>query len=594
MMLADETTPFVLLDDARPGGTPARLYRAPVHVVRADRVEAVAPALSELRAAGASGLHAAGFLSYEAAAALEPAICPLPPSPVPLLWFGLFERYEPIAADDVAAMLPDPAGVWIDAPEPAICREAYDTAFAAILAMINAGDLYQANLSFRAHARFLGDPLALYARLRATSAARYSAVVDTGDDLILSLSPELFFGLDAKRLTCRPMKGTARRGDTAEADRNARERLAADPKQRAENLMIVDLMRNDLSRVALPGTVHTAGLFEVETYPTVHQLVSTVYATLAPRLDAVDALSVLFPCGSITGAPKIGAINALNAIERGPPRGSYTGAIGRIDAGGDAEFNVAIRTLLIPGHGNEAVIGLGGGIVADSHVDDEWDECLAKAAFMTVGARRFDLIETMAFDPSSGILRLEAHLARLKKSAKMLGFFCDRHAVRNELQAATFRLQEAKRIRLLLAGSGATAVEVTPMPDCPAGPVEVAIVPLPVVSSDFRLRHKTSDRSFYDRARRATGRFEIILERPDGYLTEGSFTSLFVPVGDILLTPPLDDALLPGILRAGLIESGHAVERRLRAADLTDGFFIGNALRGLIPAVLAEPRTASL
>ena len=284
----------------------------------------------------------------------------------------------------------------------------------------------------------------------------------------------------------------------------------------------------------------------------------------------------------------------MNAIERGPPRGLYTGAIGRIDAGGDAEFNVAIRTLLIPGHGNEAVIGLGGGIVADSHVDDEWDECLAKAAFMTVGARRFDLIETMAFDPSSGILRLEAHLARLKKSAKMLGFFCDRHAVRNELQAATFRLQEAKRIRLLLAGSGATAVEVTPMPDCPAGPVEVAIVPLPVVSSDFRLRHKTSDRSFYDRARRATGRFEIILERPDGYMTEGSFTSLFVPVGDILLTPPLDDALLPGILRAGLIESGHAVERRLRAADLTDGFFIGNALRGLIPAVLAEPRTASL
>ena len=593
-MLADETSPFVLLDDARPGGMPARLYRAPVRAVRADTIEAVAPALAELSAAGAAGLHAAGFLAYEAAAALEPAVGSLPLSPTPLLWFGLFESFETIPADDVAALLPDPAGAWIGTPEPAIDRDAYDAEFAAILALIRAGDFYQANLSFRAHARILGDPLALYARLRTASAARYCAVVSTGGDLILSFSPELFFALDANRLTCRPMKGTARRGDTAEADRAARDRLVDDPKQRAENLMIVDLMRNDLSRVAVPGTVDTAGLFEVETYPSVHQLVSTIHAALVPRLGAIDVLKALFPCGSITGAPKISAVAALNAIERGPPRGPYTGAIGRIDASGDAQLNVAIRTLLIPGRSGHAIIGLGGGIVADSAVDDEWDECLAKAAFVTAATRRFDLIETMAFDPLSGIARLEAHLARLKKSAETFGFYCDRHAVRNELQAATFRLNTASRIRLLLARSGAISVEVAPVPDRPVAPVEVAIVPLPVASTDFRLRHKTSDRDFYDRARRASGRFEVIFERSDGYLTEGSFSSLFVPGDDVLLTPPLDDALLPGILRAELIERGQAIERRVRAADLSDGFFIGNALRGLVPAVLADPRAASL
>ena len=263
-------------------------------------------------------------------------------------------------------------------------------------------------------------------------------------------------------------------------------------------------------------------------------------------------LAALFPCGSITGAPKIRAIEALRDIESSSaPRGPYTGAIGRLDATGGAMFNVAIRTLTIEKGADHALLGVGGGIVADSRLSDEWDEALAKTAFVTADARPFDLIETMAFDPVEGLLLLERHLARMKASAAALGFAFDRHGARNELQAATFRLREAKRIRLLLAPSGAVAIEVAPMPPAAEGPVEVTIAPLPVAADDFRLRHKTSDRAFYDRARAG---FETVFES-DGHVTEGSFTNVFVERDGMLLTPPLTAGLLPGVLRAELLET---------------------------------------
>ncbi|HEX7850343.1 MAG TPA: aminotransferase class IV, partial [Sphingomonas sp.] len=236
-------------------------------------------------------------------------------------------------------------------------------------------------------------------------------------------------------------------------------------------------------------------------------------------------------------------------------------------------------------HGaDHALLGAGGGIVADSRMGDEWDEAQAKTAFVGAGARRFDLIETMAFDPIEGIALLERHLARMKASAQAFGFAFDRHATRNELQAATFRLREAKRIRLLLAASGAVAIEVAAMPAMPETPVAVTIAPLPVAPDDFRLRHKTSDRAFHDNARQG---FETVFE-VDGHITEGSFTNVFVERGGMLLTPPLSAGLLPGVLRAELIESGRAVDAALTRADLSRGFLIGNALRGLIPAKLTS------
>ena len=580
-MIVHLSSPFVLLDDASDGGT-ARLYQSPLRVIEAHAASEVRPALAAVRQGCGEGLHAAGFLSYEAGAAIEPRLAAREGGTTPLVWFALFDRFETIAGDQIAALLPDPRGAWAAAPEPTIDRDTYESRLADVLELIAAGDIYQANLTFRASVRFDGDPLALYARLRAQARASYGAVIHTGRELMLSLSPELFFRLDEGRLVAKPMKGTAARGATLDEDRSAIARLAGDAKQRAENLMIVDLVRNDLSRVARAGSVAAPALFTVETYPTIHQMVSEVTGELAPGRDAIDVIEALFPCGSITGAPKIRASEVIAQVEAAP-RGIYTGAIGRIDPGGDAIFNVAIRTLAID-EGSHASLGLGSGIVADSRAPEEWAECLAKGGFVTAGQRPFDLIETMAFDPEEGIALLDRHLARMKASALAFGYPFDRHATRNELQAATFRLRDRRRIRLLLAPSGAIAIHVSPLPAAPAE-ATVAIAAHQVAPRDFRLRHKTSDRAFYDDPRRAAGTFEVAFVDRDGFLTEGSFTTLFVERGGTLITPPLARGLLPGVLRAELIDSGRAIEGELTPDDLAGGFFIGNALRGLIPAV---------
>lgn len=577
--------PFVLLDDARgEAAAPARLYTDPVEIVTTQRMDSVEAALEALRIATRGGLHAAGHLTYEAGHVFEPGLTPLVAgtATTPLLWFGLFRGFEEIGADDVARSLPDARGAWIGAPEPGITRNDYDAAFARVQALITAGDIYQANLTFAAAVKTAGHPLALYAGLRARAQGGYGGVVHTGRRWLLSLSPELFFACDGKKVWTRPMKGTAIRHSDAHADRAAALALKTDEKQRAENLMIVDLLRNDLSRIAVPGSVETPELFRVETYPTVHQMTSTVTAEIANRIDMIDIVRALFPCGSITGAPKIRAMEAIAQIEE-TPRGIYTGSIGRIDAGGrSGAFNVAIRTLSLLD--DVATLGLGSGVVADSNARDEWDEGLAKGAFIA-STRSFDLIETMAFDPRDGLARLERHLERMKSVAHHLDFAFDRHAARNELQAATFRLRDPARVRLLLARSGAMAIETRPLPAHPGDVVDVGVVPLPADAGDFRLRYKTTDRGFYDAARR--GRFEVLFTSEAGFLTEGSFTNIFKRVDGVLLTPPLARGLLGGILRDELIESGAAREGDLRVEDLADGFLIGNSVRGLLPARLA-------
>lgn len=576
--------PYVLLDDARDDGAPARLYADPVEIVAAYAPGDVAAALERVRGARARALHAAGYLGYGAAPGVAAeAVARSAPDGAPLLWFGLFANFRTLAPDAVAALLPDPAGACAAPPVPMVSRADYRTAFARVEEYIRAGDIYQANLTFPAEVRFGGSAEALYARLRAGARAGYGALIATGDAHVLSLSPELFFALEGGVLTARPMKGTARRDADPARDAEAARQLREDPKQRAENLMIVDLMRNDLSRVARAGTVRVPELFVVERYPTVHQMVSTVTGELAPGCDAVDVLAALFPCGSITGAPKRRAMQVISEVESAP-RGIYTGAVGRLDADGSAVFNVAIRTLetVAPGR---ARLGLGSGVVADSTADEEWEECLAKGAFVTAGETAFDLVETMAFDPDRGIALLDSHVARLRASAQALGFAFDRHLVRNELQAATFRLRAPARVRLLLSRSGAIAIGTAPMPAAPAGPVRVAIRPMPVARDDFRLAHKTTRRAFYDDARRASGAFEVLFTDADGFLTEGSFTSIFVDRGGTLVTPPLSRGLLPGVLRAEMIDSGRAVEGDLRPDDLTGGFFLGNSVRGLVSAV---------
>jgi para-aminobenzoate synthetase/4-amino-4-deoxychorismate lyase len=418
-----------------------------------------------------------------------------------------------------------------------------------------------------------------------------------GQHWLLSLSPELFVRERGGEAKAKPMKGTRPRGTTDAEDAALAQELAQSAKDKAENLMIVDLMRNDLSRVAEPGTVRVEAPFAVETYPTVHQMVTTVRARLAPGHGAMDLVRALFPCGSITGAPKIRAMELIGAVER-DARGPYCGAIGRIgapDAEGhsDAAFNVAIRTLRLTeienGQGS-AVLGVGSAIVADSAALPEWRESLVKAGFARRAAPGFDLIETMRFDPEEGIALLELHLERIKASAAALGFAFDRHAARNRIQALCFDLDFPARLRLLASHRGEIALEAAPLPAPLAVPAPCIALPLPVDPGDWRLRHKTTDRDFYDMAREAAveaGAIEALFVRDDGLLTEGSFTNLFVERDGTLLTPPAALGLLPGVLRRSLIEQGRAREADLTLNDLAGDFFIGNALRGLMKACLA-------
>jgi para-aminobenzoate synthetase / 4-amino-4-deoxychorismate lyase len=574
------STPFVLLDDARvAGAAPARLYRDPIEVVSGE-IDVV---LARLISAQAEGLHAAGFFTYDAGYGLEPSLNKSArSSSLPEAWFGLFRRYDDIRPENVEALLPPAEGGWTSAPKPTVTKATYAETFSTVKSYITAGDIYQVNLTFPCVVDAVGHPLALYAGLRRRAKAGYGGVIWTGTDWLLSLSPELFFALQDGKVTTKPMKGTAVRCADATCDEAAIHNLQSDPKQRAENLMIVDLLRNDLSRVAERGTVTVPELFSVETYPTVHQMTSTITAQLQQGLGAVDVIKAIYPCGSITGAPKIRAMEIITEVEP-TARGAYTGSIGRIDPSGDAAFNVAIRTLHMSAGSSCARMGLGGGIVADSQMQEEWRECIAKGKFVA-DDRPFDLIETMRFDPATGIALLERHLARLNESASTFGFAFDRHAARNSLQAATFRLSGPRRVRLMLARTGSVAIEVTPLPPAPLEPVVVSLAPLPVDPSDFRLRHKTSDRQFYRDVKAKGGTFEVALVDPEGFVTEGCFTNIFVKRDGVLLTPPASRGLLPGVFRAELIAQSLAIETDLRAEDLSGDFYVGNASRGLIAA----------
>lgn len=600
---------FVLLDDARaPGdgvGGPADAlyYSSPSEVFVAYRPDEVAGVLESAEAARAKGGQLAGFIAYEAGLALEPRLRPLAAERSgahgPLVWLGLFDSPERIAAQDMPGWLAARSNgeARLGPLDPQLSPGGYEAAFETLREAIHAGDIYQANLTYPLAGSYRGDPQALYASLRSAASAGYGGMVFDGTHWLLSFSPELFVSLsDDGKAKAKPMKGTRPRAAEPVADRALADELSTSVKDKAENLMIVDLMRNDLSRVAVPGTVRVDAPFAVESYPTVHQMVSSVRAELAPSKGAVDLVRALFPCGSITGAPKIRAMELIHEVER-DTRGAYCGAIGRIGSDGAAAFNVAIRTLrLTPIENNQgsAVLGVGSAIVADSDALGERRECEVKAGFARASspdnmASGCDLIESMAFDPETGIALLELHLARMKRSAAALGFQFDRHALRNQIQALCFELDKPAKLRLLSARSGASALEVQPMPARADGALKVVALPSPLDPSDWRLAHKTTDRSFYEDALAAAqgmGAGEALLVRDDGLVTEGSFTNVFVEREGVLLTPPVRLGLLPGVLREYLIEKGQAREAELTLGDLADGFQLGNAVRGLFAAEL--------
>jgi para-aminobenzoate synthetase/4-amino-4-deoxychorismate lyase len=546
------------------------VFQKPRAVIGADRPDEVPGALAALEAALADGAHVAGWLGYELGYALEPRLAPRAPQGR-LLRLGVFGPPAPSLPGPTGRAYAGPLRLGWDAP-------AYGRAFAQVKSFIAAGDIYQANLSFRAGFAFAGEPRALYETLRAASGAGHCAFVDDGARQIVSLSPELFFELTEGVFTVRPMKGTARRmGD----DPAERARLAASAKNRAENLMIVDLIRNDVARLAETGSVAVPRLFDVETYPTLHTMVSTVTARKRPGVGAGDILRALFPCGSVTGAPKIRAMEILRELEAGP-RGPYCGAIGYFAPDGSARFNVAIRTLTITEGRGE--LGIGGGVVQDSDAAREYDECLLKARFFEAARRPLELIETLRFEKD--FVRLEAHLARMAASAPVFGLAFDAAAARAALQDAVAGRRGPSRVRLTLDEAGhhrASAHDLAPNPPH----WTYALSAARVHSADLLLRHKTNWRDLYDGEAARVGADEILFTNERGELTEGARSNIFVRRGDVLLTPPLAAGLLPGCLRAALIADGKAREAVLYPDDLEGEVLLGNSLRGLIPAASA-------
>lgn len=581
--------PFVLFDDARSETGVARLFVDPVETVVAASLSEVAPALAQVRSALKRGLHAAGWLGYEAGLAFEPRLMRrgIRSANAPLLWFGLFEQCKTFEASDLSVILPDSAGAWMSPPRPRTSREAYEAALRQVAHYIRAGDVYQVNWSYRADVTLVGNPLAAYARLRDAGKGGWSGVAHDGRTWLLSASPELFFSLRDGAIESRPMKGTARRFCDPERDQEAAFALKLDQKELAENLMIVDLIRNDISRIAARGSVHVPALFTVETYPTFHTMISTVCGQVREGLDAIDAVGALFPCGSITGAPKIRAMEIISDLE-GDARGAYCGSMGWMSPDGSAEMNVAIRTLTV--RDGQAEVGIGSAIVFDSSIDGEWEECQTKSKFVTFGVPRFDLIETMRLDPGIGVAYLDLHMSRLKASAHVFAYPFDEAAVRAEVARAALGAETSCVLRLTLSDAGSCMVERQPIRVFSERPVRVRSAALPVARDDFRLRHKTSLRRFYDQARADAGSDEVIFQDEEGFVSEGSFTNVFVRQDGVLVTPPAHRGLLPGVLRRALLAEGLAIERDVHIEDLVDGFLVGNAVRGLVDAqLMTEP-----
>ena len=582
------TAPYVLLEDRLTAGGGGRLYAEPYAVIRCDDAGEVEAAFRRIEQGLADGLHGAGLFAYELGYALEPRLAPLMPErrEAPLLWMGLFEPPKLVAAGVL-----DAAFASLAPPPPITAlRSGNDQAdhmdkVARILRLIEAGDVYQVNLTFPLRFDYAGAPLGLYAALRSRQPVAHGGVAALEDMTVLSVSPELWVEVTGGQATTRPMKGTAARDVDPAA-------LAADPKQRAENLMIVDLLRNDLARISAPGTVRVPDLFTVETYPSFHALTSTITSRLSGGASLRDRVAALFPCGSVVGAPKIRAGEIIRSLEPSP-RGVYTGALGAISPGGDMAFNVAIRTAVLRPDGTGRY-DVGGGIVADSDPEAEYEEARLKARVLTDLADDYGLIETFRWSRAAGFVRLGLHLDRLAASSRQLGFAFDRL----EAECALRRLAAAwpagagdQRMRLQLARDGGlqiTRADVT----ASNGVLKVGLAAARLDPGDPFLRHKTTRRDLYERAfveAAARGLDEVLFLNRRGEVAEASRNSVFVELDGKLVTPPLTSGVLPGVLRRHLIESGQAIQQTVPLDLLTSHpLLLGNSLHGLRAARL-EP-----
>lgn len=569
--------PHILLDDQITHA--ARYYSQPVDVIESQGVDTVEVALAKLKDYHEQGYYLAGYLSYELGFALEPKLARLMPEQCegPLLQFGVFKSVSNHAP---AECLYTSKSIDLDL-KPQWSEADYTKRFNRVMDYIKAGDVYQINLTFPMTGHYSGAAYRLYAAFRNRQKGRYGGIVSLGSGPeIISLSPELFFRKEGQDMSMRPMKGTRPRAESIEADNRLRDDMRSEVKSQAENLMIVDLLRNDLSRVSETGSVQVPELFALETYPTLHQMTSRVTSRLKPETDFAEIFKSLFPCGSVTGAPKIRAMEIIDELEDSS-RAAYCGGLGYIDPNGDACFNVAIRTLILDA--GKLHYNVGSGLVLDSEASDEYAECLLKADVLK--APKIDLIETFHSQAISN--RIKAHKARLKKSAEAMHYPFDEKEFETTLSSLKAS-HTAQRVRLTLNAAGQFNLTHAELIDIPR--LKFALSKYALTAETQKTSHKISNRQFYDgereRLKALTGADEVVFLNADEELCEGSFTSLFIEKNGDLFTPSLSAGILPGILRAELIDNGKAKEKRLTVKDLSsaDKVFLGNSLRGLIPA----------
>jgi para-aminobenzoate synthetase / 4-amino-4-deoxychorismate lyase len=566
-------------------------FADPGRVLVAREPAEVAPLLAEVDRATAAGCWAFGYLAYEAAPGLDPGLAVAPRAdddPLPLAMFGLCDR--PVAGAPVPPPQGRPRDYTVGAWQRAWSEAGHRALVARVRDRIAAGETYQLNLTVRMRAQTAGDLAQLYADLAWAQRGCFAAHLHLGRHVVLSASPELFFEWTDHGLLTRPMKGTTPRGRTTAEDAAQVARLLASEKERAENVMIVDLLRNDLGRIAEPGSVRVPVLCRPERYATVWQLTSDVTAVPRRGTGLVDVFRALFPSGSVTGAPKHRTMQLIRELER-TPRGVYCGAIGVVAPPGHpwrARFSVAIRTVTVDLVTGQAVFGTGGGITWGSDPAAEHAELLAKAAFLAEPVEEFGLVETMAHVPGEGLRDLERHLARLADSADYFGFAFDPTAVRDRLSAAVAGAGPA-RIRLELHRDGTAEVDLGPLPPAPARPVRLAVHPEPVDGDAVWRRHKTTRRELYrQRAARYPDADDVVLVNQYGQVTETTIANLAACVDGQWWAPPVTAGCLPGVARGRLLDAGWLRERELTPADLrrADGLALVSSLRGWRDAVL--------
>lgn len=562
--------------------------------------------METVRDAVAGGRWAGGFVAYEAAEAFDSSLRVRariesdPFAHVPLVWFGVFDRREEYAP--LEPRPPGPPPYHVSNWSSSVDRDEYEDSVRSILDLIRAGDTYQVNYTFRLRAAVSGDVNELYRDLIHSQGGAYSAYLDLGRYRILSASPELFFRWEGTRIETKPMKGTERRGRWPEEDDELASRLRASEKDRAENLMIVDLLRNDLGRIAEFGTVRVEQLLNLERYETVWQLTSSIAAEVRPEVTLVDAFRALFPSGSITGAPKPRTMDIIADLET-MPRGVYCGAVGYLspdDAiGPKACFNVAIRTVVFDQEEGVAEYGVGGGITWDSRSASEYEEALLKAEVLTTRRPDAELLETMRYEVGVGFFFLEEHLDRMQASAAHLGYAFDREAVRQALEREAAHVTRALVVRVTLGRDGEITVQTSPafgdfrMEDNGVDevPARVTLDEVPVDSTSPYLFHKTTWRSVYDKAlERHPDVDDVILTNERGEVTESTIANVVVRFGEEWWTPRLDSGCLPGVYRQVLLDKGLIRERFIAASELAgcDGLGLINSVRGWRRAVVVD------